>query len=92
MTTSEQIQTMLELMQQQMQTMQSLQQEDSQLRHNQSHQASSEAKPKRPDRQVIEANLTRSGWSLFEDTWKRYKAIMGLRDESERRMEKWNGK
>ena len=83
MATAEQMQAMMELMQQQMKQMQLLQDENTELRRKQP----SEAKIKRPDRPSIEANLSDSDWALFEDTWKRYKAMTGLRSDGELRME-----
>ena len=58
-----------------------------QLRQQQAGAAPSDAKAKRPDRPVIEANISDNDWALFEDTWKRYKAMTGLTSEDKIRME-----
>ena len=75
MATTEQVQTMLDLMQQQMTTLTQLQAENARLRDANTDTAS---KSKKPDRPIIDANLDDQEWLLFLDAWERYKEMLGL--------------
>ena len=44
-------------------------------------------KTQRPDRPVINAGIDDREWSLFEDTWSRYKRMVGITDVETIRME-----
>ena len=85
MASQEQFQAMLAMMQQQMDRLDALQQENNELRRQNSQQG--DPKLKRPDRPVIEGNLSDSEWSLFLDTWRRYKVMAALSDADTIRME-----
>ena len=93
MATPEQIQTMLDLMTRQMARLEAVESENAQLRQNTEQSTPSlasaqrDAKKRRPDRPVIEANLSDSDWALFNDTWGRYKAMLAMSDVEEIRME-----
>lgn len=87
MANADQVQQMLDMMAQQMSHMQTLQKENAQLRDQQPRRSQTEAKAKRPDRPVIEANLSDGDWALFEDTWKRYKSMTSLSKVEDIRME-----
>ena len=80
MATSEQIGTMLMLMQQQMQTLTMLQTENADLRQQQvrNERNPDSMKTKRPDRPLINANIDDREWELLKDTWNRYKVMTGL--------------
>ena len=80
MVTSEQIGTMLMLMQQQMQTLTMLQAENADLRQQQvrNERNPDNMKTKRPDRPLINANIDDREWELLKDTWNRYKVMTGL--------------
>ena len=82
MATAEQVAEMLAMMKTQMEKINVLQKENEELKHR-----PSEVKPKRPDRPVIEGNLSDSEWSLFLDTWGRYKRMAGLVNTIDIRME-----
>ena len=93
MATPEQIQTMLDLMTRQMARLEAVEIENAQLRQNTEpstpglSSGQREPKKRRPDRPVIEANLSDSDWALFIDTWSRYKAMTAISDVEELRME-----
>ena len=81
---------MLELMARQMERLEAVENENSQLRQQFTPDTASsqrETKKRRPDRPVIEANLSDSDWALFIDTWSRYKAILAMTNVDEIRME-----
>ena len=82
MATAEQVAEMLAMMKTQMEKINVLQKENEELKHR-----PSEVKPKRPDRPVIEGDLSDSEWSLFLDTWGRYKRMTGLVNTIDIRME-----
>ena len=82
MATTEQVAEMLAMMKTQMEKINVLQKENEELKHR-----PSEVKPKRPDRPVIEGDLSDSEWSLFLDTWGRYKRMTGLVNTIDIRME-----
>ena len=77
MATTEQVQIMLDLMQQQMATLTQLQAENVRLRDANTDTASS-SRSKKPDRLIIDANLDDQEWLLFLDAWERYKEMLGL--------------
>ena len=70
MATSEQIDTMLTLMQQQMQTLSTLQAENAELRQNRTteRRTPNHMKTKHPDRPLINANIDDREWELLKDT------------------------
>ena len=84
---------MLDLMTRQMQRLEAVENENTQLRqHTQQSttgtaSAQKEGRKRRPDRPVIEANLSDSDWALFNDTWSRYKVMAAISDADEIRME-----
>lgn len=69
MATAEQVTQLLGLMQQQLTLMQG------QQTRPDSGQA---GKSKRPDRPIIEAGIDDREWALFQDTWGRYKKMIGV--------------
>ena len=86
MATEAQVQTMLELMQQQMEQLKQLQTENTQLRNNNNTDPPAE-RTKRPDRPVVNANIDEREWELFKDSWQRYKTMAGLTRVENIRME-----
>ena len=86
MASAEQIQAMLDMMAKQMERMDTLQAENSMLRE-QANAVPQAGSKKRPTRPLIEANISDCDWALFEDSWKRYKAMAALTREDEIRME-----
>ena len=89
MATSEQIDTMLTLMQQQMQTLSTLQAENAELRQNRTteRRTPNHMKTKHPDRPLINANIDDREWELLKDTWNRYKMMTGIQGLDEIRNE-----
>ena len=85
MATAAQVSEMLDMMKHQMARLDELQKENDGLRQRTT--LPSELKPKRPDRPVIEGNLSDSEWALFLDTWGRYKVMTGLKEIADIRME-----
>jgi len=86
MTTEAQVQTMLELMQQQMEQLKLLQTENAQLRNNNNTDPPA-GRTKRPDRPIVNANIDEREWELFKDSWQRYKTMAGLTRVKNIRME-----
>ena len=85
MATSEQIETMLTLMQQQMQTMSALQAENAELRQNRTieRRNPNPMKTKHPDRPLINANIDDREWEQLNNTWNRYKMMTGIQGVDE---------
>jgi hypothetical protein len=77
MASQEQIQSMLEIMQQQMQQLAVLKDENNQLRLSSNRPS---AKVKQPDRPIISGNIDEREWALFMDTWRRYKLMTGIQE------------
>ena len=77
----DQIQQMIELVNKQTELVNRLSIENASLRQQQSSSV------KKPDRPVIEANLSDNDWALFLDTWSRYKRMTKVSDEEEKTME-----
>ena len=72
MAATEQVQTMLDLMQQQMTTLTQLQAENARLKDaNTADTANTVVKLRKPDRPIIDANLDDQEWLLFLDAWER---------------------
>lgn len=84
MATTEQIQSLLNLMQQQMQHLTHLQDENSQLR-NKRYQPT--ANIRQPDRPIISCNMDEKDWAVFIDSWQRYKLMTGINDADYVKME-----
>ena len=93
MATTEQIQEMLDLMKKQMDQVTRLQSENEQLRSSMRDatggaDTSHPYKSKTPDRSVVNASLDDREWALFEDTWSRYKTMLRIdTDQDRKRME-----
>lgn len=86
MATEAQVQTMLELMQQQMEQVMKLQADNSTLRAG-SGTTPTNKKTRTPDRPTIDANIDEREWELFKDSWRRYKAMTSLTTPDNIRME-----
>lgn len=82
MSTTDQMQQMLELLQQQMKTMADLQAENARLREQSANTTASTTgnagKPKKPDRPTVNNNIDDREWALFIDAWSRYKQMCNL--------------
>ena len=82
MATTEQVATMIEIMQQQQQQVAQLV-ESQQLQQQPPQQPGGTAnargdQSKKPDRPTINANMNDREWALFLDTWSRYKEMIGV--------------
>ena len=80
MATTEQVQELIGLMQQQLQQLTSLQADNSRLRSS-AGTVPRTVQSKKPDRPVVHTGLDDREWLLFEDTWSRYKAMVRLPSE-----------
>ena len=76
MATQEQFQVMLALMQHKMDRLDALQQDNNVLRRQNSQYGDS--KMKRPQQTLDRGSVNDSEWSLFLDTWRRYKVMAAL--------------
>ena len=99
MSTPQQVQTMLDLMAQQMTQLTALATQNQTLRTKAVTPTTptpivaplvpggGNTRSRRPDRPAIEANIDDREWSLFLDTWSRYKTMVGLVTADDIRLE-----
>ena len=78
---SEQMQQMLNLLQEQCTTMKQLQEENQELRDaTRNGGGSAQFTLKKPDRPVVDRDIDDREWAIFEDAWSRYKQLCNLKD------------